>query len=346
MNGPLSTPNRFFIYKTRKQVAEQVLGPVNWISATEGFLPCPGLEKHTTLDGVQDCKVWLDGVPTLYCFHSSCADEIEEMNSELRRTMNSELVDDTEEAPGPPRMFVRTKPKPELALEAKQCLPAILRKFAWPLDELRASSPATIPSDPAEHFREYLKLYPSDDIIWIGEIYDSGKEVHRSNFRRVAEWVEHARAHGPMVCPACFQPGVMSRCNMNVLERRFLVVESDTIDDETARKLAADEPLTAADKLNNKLGCAAIFRWLREHVGLRLRAVVDSGNKSLHGHFDLPSPECLAELEIILPALKCDTALMRPSQPVRLPGWNRDGEFQRLLFLDLKKEGEPSDAAS
>jgi hypothetical protein len=97
------------------------------------------------------------------------------------------------------------------------------------------------------------------------------------------------------------------------LVRRFLVVESDT--------LAKDQ-------------VGAVFKWLRDKVGLDLVAIVDTAGKSLHGWFRYPAHEFeVEELKLVLPALQCDPKLFTPSQPVRLPGALRDGKRQKLVYL-------------
>ena len=67
-------------------------------------------------------------------------------------------------------------------------------------------------------------------------------------------------------------------------------------------------------------------------------AVVDTAGKSLHGWFDFTDCEpVLDELRLVLPALKCDPKLFTASQPVRLPGAERDGKMQRLVYLSGKE---------
>ena len=79
---------------------------------------------------------------------------------------------------------------------------------------------------------------------------------------------------------------------------------------------------------------------------MRLRAIINTGGKSLHAWFEPPNSEQEAELRIILPALGFDSAMFRPSQPCRLPGVLRlDAQkdpllglpvHQSLLWLDLE----------
>ncbi|MBM3847331.1 MAG: hypothetical protein FJ405_13745, partial [Verrucomicrobia bacterium] len=68
----------------RQQIAAELLGPVDWASETSGFCACPGRDLHTNANGPRDCKIHIDGVPTLHCFHSSCRSAVEQANHELR----------------------------------------------------------------------------------------------------------------------------------------------------------------------------------------------------------------------------------------------------------------------
>lgn len=69
---------------TRQEIAERLLGQIEWKSAVEGYAHCPGNHLHTTSDGKRDCLVMLDGAPTVTCFHDSCTGLIKGVNHELR----------------------------------------------------------------------------------------------------------------------------------------------------------------------------------------------------------------------------------------------------------------------
>jgi hypothetical protein len=64
---------------TREQIAEKLLGEIQ-----DGICKCPGQHLHTSANGAKDCKVMLDGVPTIKCFHNSCAGIVAGVNHELR----------------------------------------------------------------------------------------------------------------------------------------------------------------------------------------------------------------------------------------------------------------------
>jgi P4 family phage/plasmid primase-like protien len=70
--------------ETRRRIAIELLGEIDWATETSGYCTCPGQRLHTTGDGERDCEVYLDGAPTVTCFHSHCRDIREVKNYELR----------------------------------------------------------------------------------------------------------------------------------------------------------------------------------------------------------------------------------------------------------------------
>jgi hypothetical protein len=93
-----------------------------------------------------------------------------------------------------------------------------------------------------------------------------------------------------------------------------------------------------SDTLSIRDQCALIM-FLRRFC--RLRAVVSTGNKSLHAWFDCPSRVGRDELRAIMRADIIDKAGLTPSQPYRLPCvlHEESKRYSDLLFLDL--EGAP-----
>ncbi len=65
----------------RRRVAEAVLGRID----EGGFVKCPGQAHHTGRTARKDCRVRLDGAPTVFCVHTSCLSAVEEVNGRLRR---------------------------------------------------------------------------------------------------------------------------------------------------------------------------------------------------------------------------------------------------------------------
>jgi len=70
-------------HSNRAEIAERLLGSIQWTDEG-GFCKCPGEHLHTTANGAKDCKVMLDGVPTVKCFHNSCSGIVDGVNHELR----------------------------------------------------------------------------------------------------------------------------------------------------------------------------------------------------------------------------------------------------------------------
>ena len=68
-----------------RRVAMSILGAIDWQTEVRGFCRCPGEAFHTSANGKKDCRVNVDGVPTIFCFHASCAAAVAEANRRLRK---------------------------------------------------------------------------------------------------------------------------------------------------------------------------------------------------------------------------------------------------------------------
>jgi hypothetical protein len=215
--------------------------------------------------------------------------------------------------------------KERLANRSKLSLAQIITDYGKDPADLWEESPVRLQEDAKNDWRLLLQLFPQERVLWIGDVKDScdehaddqRKEYCRRRFRSVRDWLLEEKAPGQFTCPSLFRAGVHSRSNDNVVSRPFLVVESDSL---------------------GKTEVMAIFNWMREFM--RMRAMVDTAGKSLHGWFDFPSDACLAELRVILPALGCDEALFKASQPCRLPGARRGDKTQCLLWIDMERQRE------
>jgi hypothetical protein len=204
-----------------------------------------------------------------------------------------------------------------LKRRVKAAAHVILDENATDLSELFEQSPTALRDGPESDWLLLLELFDPEDIVWIGDVRQSGPG-HASHFRPVSAWRKMANAPGQFICPNTFRPGSYSRCNENIHQMKFLVVESDIL---------------------SKSQTVAVFSWCRNF--LNLRAIVDTAGKSVHGWFDFPrNPTVLDDLKIILPELHCDPALFRPSNPCRLPGARRGDKFQSLLWIDLIRGGK------
>jgi len=334
----------------RRTIAVQLLGDVTWTTETEGLIQCPGSGHHTTHTGSKDTMLLLGGAsPTIKCFHSRCAGVVSEANARLRSAIaKGEAGGKVEpltvgEIVARQRQHDHAEAKREreerLVRETRETLPVILRDFQWSEVDCWEESRIRIEGSPEDDAALFLRwMYRPDDVVWIGERYDTGKPEHSKHFRTLEQWLQADDVNGPLICPATFLAGVHGRTQANIAARPYLVLEGDAADAVCAEKQARKEPLTDDDKERNRAACLAVLNWCRLKARLTLRAVVDSGSKSLHGWFDLPDEGTLEEMKLALPALGFDAATLRPAQPVRLPGVRRceTGRWQRLLYLNPK----------
>ena len=299
-----------------KDIAEQLLGNIRWEQDDKGFCTCPGEHLHTNATGNRACIVYLNGAATIFCQHESCKEEVEQATQNLRQAIFSNRPVDTQRKVSPEERKRKQKEAQrlvQLELRGRSSLSKILKDHRWTYEQIQKDTKDAPSINRSTHWRHIVELFKKDVVIWIGNKFDSGSSNHAGNFKTAEEWLKTSGVVGQLTCPAGFRPNTISRSNENVLHRHFLVVESD---------------------VHSKDEVGAIFKWLRDEVGLNLRAVVDTANKSLHGWFDFPKQAVLDELRIILPQLGCDAGLFKESQPCRIPGALRDGKYQKLVFLD------------
>jgi hypothetical protein len=298
-----------------RRIAESLLTQIQWTSDDEGFCRCPGEHLHTHRNGTKDCKVFLRSPITITCFHSSCREAVTDANSRLRSTVNTISSSLGEKPPlteEQKNQIEKARIKEQLRIRCANGRKRLLEDFRWPYAKIRSDSPATISENAADHWKVLLGIFDPDDVVWIGNKYDSSKPHHSRHFRKVMEWATQPCAPAQFTCGSTFREESFARTNENVVNRRHLIVESDELDRDTV---------------------GAIFRWLRDNVGLELKCVVDTAGKSLHGWFEFPNAELFDELRVALPEFGCDPKMFTASQPCRLPGARRDQGFQRLIYL-------------
>ena len=217
-----------------RQIAAGIVGAVDWQTEVSGFCRCPGESLHTHKTGKKDCRVNVDGAPTIYCFHASCAPAVAEANRALRRAINQNpwtltmpggrvlRNGDVLQSSGTvlPREVVQARAKAEgrdagdqLVLETLKALaerfkPELFESFCWPLAQIIEDSPLLVHQRDAEdQFRTWLRLWPAHCHVWIGDIYSSGKPEHRTHFRPVADWYQIGPVMGNFTCGSSQLPG-------------------------------------------------------------------------------------------------------------------------------------------
>ncbi len=198
----------------------------------------------------------------------------------------------------------------------------ILRDFHWPQAAMVAASPLPVPAEPLAQTWAFLAaLWWPEDRLWFGvKATDTGQAKHARNFTTIedAYWRIHDGWRPEFVSQCSFLPGTASRCNNAVMTRRYFVVESDVKNGGLDR---------------DEVGAA--FRWLAEKAKFVLRAIVFSGNASLHAWFEWKPDQAFDELRATIEALRCDPAPLTTTQPVRLAGaWRAStNQLQTLLYL-------------
>ncbi|MFN7137726.1 MAG: hypothetical protein ACK4UN_00125 [Limisphaerales bacterium] len=325
-------------------IASSIVGTVDWETEVSGFCRCPGEAFHTSTTGKKDCRVSIDGAPTVFCFHAHCAPAVADANLRLRRALGHvqwsitlpggrvlrngdvlqkdgevlarEVIQSTARANGQSSSEERVERVllASLTILAERFKTEMFERFHWPWAQIVEDSPLQVSERDAEdQFRTWLKLWPPHCHIWIGDVYSSGKPEHRTHFRPITDWYQIGPALGNYTCGSSFKPGSYRRSNENLNGHRFLVVESDT--------LSRDE-------------VGAVFFYLRRRLRYRLHCIIDTGGKSLHGWFDAPPNKLLENrLKTGLTVFGCDPKVFTYSQPVRVPGAWRDGKLQKLIWL-------------
>lgn len=296
----------------------QVLGDVRKdASSGAWFCTCPGQANHTGKNGPKDCRLYLEPTPHIHCFHQNCSAEVKTANARLTGFARSSDTHADKKARSALEkiMRLRSEELARISRRARYVRDYLLREFQWPYNAIKGASPVAIPPDDhAAQCRMLIECFESGDTIWVGELTASGQLRHGAYFRTREEWIANCTPPpAPFICPATFRSGSHSRSNASLDTRRFLVVESDTLD-------------------RDRVG--GIFRFLRDNVGLPLIAVVNTGGKSLHGWFRYPDEKTLQELKAILPQLGCDPKMFTASQPARLPGFPRGRGYQELVYCD------------
>jgi len=293
-----------------KKLAEELLNlEIIWETETRGLLHCPGAHLHTKKTGPRDTVIHLDGVPTLYCFHESCAEIISDANHILRDNLTPMTPEELQEAKNKKRRHA------EIAEAAKVVGNNLSRtEDFWP--EIFEN-----PIAPNESFERFLSIWPDDSFIWLGDVWDTGPIKGTGHFQLVDFWkrsMPNLYANR-FTTSSTFTFGAVDRIVSRVAATPFKVVEFDSLSQDI--------------KTNRRLG-AARLKYLSKHLDLVM--IVDSGNKSLHGWFRNNS-NFDEEMEFFCKRLGADTKTMRPAQPVRLPGARREnGKVQSILWISTR----------
>ena len=193
----------------------------------------------------------------------------------------------------------------------------------WDTSPIRFDHPEAIPHD-------FIRtLFKPDDILWLGFPYDTGEAHHAVHFRTCKEWLK-LDTLPPRIAAGTFHQGSISRSLTSVKTAPFIIIESD--------ELIGHKPTTSEGKAENKALSSALIGYAQDRLGLTLRAVIDTGNKSLHAWMDRPPPDALAAIKRMAAGLRIDRAILDHGQaaPLRMPHCIHEKTNQpaRLLYLN------------
>jgi hypothetical protein len=319
----------------------------------DGFAACPGSHLHHGKSGPRDFRIILEGAPTAFCFHSSCAAVVDKFNLELRRRIAvaergdepllrapSMMGDEVPPPPLPPRRLKRPPFEPlKLAQFAGQCRREIT------LDWLSARSPVPVAAaveqgpetarqfldalyDPDERVLVFNRFYSQGDFMWTA---GGGGCVRLADKQGVAPVTSPLPHGGPEGVWFLNQP-ITGEWKINhaatshgsprwgrrhgdcVTAWRYLVLESDVADPDL---------------------------WLRALVLLPLpiAAIYTSGGQSIHALIrldaeDKPTFDAIRDelVQVVCP-LGADAAAMTAVRLTRLPGMLRHGKTNKEGIL-------------
>lgn len=217
--------------------------------------------------------------------------------------------------------------------KAKELLDKVLAKHgnpAWRFHLINESP--QILDNPAEEWRWLLQsLFAPEDLIWLGGRYDSRPE----NFQLLKNAVKLDRANQPLKrkhdCFALgrFKAEAQGRRTECLLSCDYILVECD--------QLIGKKAETPPERERNKHQNAALIQWLHTYRDMKLRAVYDTGGKSLHSIWDKPPEPTLNLLKHYCDPLGIDSQpLTSATAPLRLPQSLHEttGEPAKLLYLN------------
>lgn len=193
----------------------------------------------------------------------------------------------------------------------------------WHSSEIRLDDPGTEP-------HEFITaLFKPEDSLWMGDRFDTGKPKHAANFKTCREWLK-LDVLPPRIAAGTFHPGSISRGRDSVKTSSFIILECDDI--------IGHEPRTPEEKERNKSLSHALNLYAQDKLGLTLRAVIDTSNKSLHAWYDRPPEPAMNALRKMAAGLRIDQCILEncPYSPLRMPHCihEKTNTPARLLYLN------------
>lgn len=228
--------------------------------------------------------------------------------------------------------YVPRRPKPAIVNRDAVMSGIISQASVTTEEDLWEDSPIRITGDPGDDAALFLAvMFDPEDLLWVGDRVEPG--IPGQNIRKASQWIEYFQAGGGTA--------------------PFIIVNPLT--GKPAQSKAGDETYRGDGNVARYRYCLGEFDnmsredQLRFWAGVRLpiRALVDTGGKSIHAWIDV---QALGDIKIpgdwtreirgelyargLIP-LGIDSSCSNPSRLSRLPGHYRSekDKYQRLLWL-------------
>lgn len=226
----------------------------------------------------------------------------------------------------------RESARASLVETAKSKRDRIIARHQWEPCDVWEDSPQRIDQHLVESDTRHFiaSLFPQDATVWTGDERQSGQDgKHATRWRSVAAWQNAPeQSVGPMVSPATWPTGTISRAAENVATAPFMVLDFDGFD--------GVKPQTPQEINRHVRDALGLVRWLHTGLQWQLAAIVWTGSKSIHAWFHSPPAAVVQSLVTTATALGIDAGLIgRPEHPCRLPGQihAKTGKLSRVLWL-------------
>jgi hypothetical protein len=326
---------------TAQQIAEQIVGQIDWCAEAYGWCVCPGKDLHTSANGHRDCRVRCEkenGIaPGVYCQHTSCAAVCAERSHELRSALGKMELKE-----GIVREFKPSPPAPIEATFSQEALEKYTAKIAEKIDDEWLSKRSPIRPDTRTPASFLHALYKPGEKVIVFDVYESqGQHIweHKDfpfdaceldQFCKGAKcgvWFLTNPVDGEYRTHPDNERGQSRRSAACVTAWRYLVIESD------------HETITRT-------------QWLKVLVRLKLDivAIYDTGGRLPHAlvqlprcatkeRFDAMRDEWAPRLVMLGADPKTLSAvrLSRLAQCERLGKLDKDGTYQRFEKPRLQK---------
>src|SRR5207244_2192237 len=142
---------------------------------------------------------------------------------------------------------------------------------------------------PLKHW--YGNIDNAPPLVWIGHPWESGGREFAHRFRAVTEWLEKGKCFGTHISVCTFRRWIRKGdCVLWIMD----------IASRTSEWVHTSEYFVAESDILSREDFGNVVLWIQKHA--ILRAIVDTGGKSIHCWFNLPlQPSGLFKLPPGLP---------------------------------------------